>query len=160
SNPWDQTVTVDFALADGSATLADNDYGYVDANRTLTFAPGVTQQTIPVQIYGDRKGEPNESFFVNLSGATNATIADGQGQVTIVDDEPRVSINDVTITENNTGTRPATFTVSLSVAYDVSVIIGYATAHGTASAGSDYQADSSVLTIPAGQTSGTITVQV
>ena len=48
---------------------------------------------------GDRLGEPNETFVVNLSSPTNATIADGQGIGTILDDEPRISINDVTKAE-------------------------------------------------------------
>src|SRR5206468_9197549 len=87
-------------------------------------------------------------------------IDDGQGQGTIVDDEPRVSINDVTRTEGNSGLTAFAFTVSLSVVYDVPVTIGYATANGTATAGSDYQAASGTLTILAGQTSGTVTVLV
>ena len=79
---------------------------------------------------------------------------------TIVDDEPRISINDVTVTEGNTGTVNATFTVSLSVAYDVAVTVHYQTANGTATAGSDYAAASGDVTIAAGQTTKTITVAV
>ena len=109
---------------------------------------------------GDHLAEPTETFAVNLTAATNATIGDGQGIGTILDDEPLISINDTTVTEGNTGTRPATFTVNLSAAYDVPVVIDYATANGTATAGSDYQAASGTVTIPAGQTSGTITVLV
>ena len=41
-------------------------------------------------VNGDRLAEPNETFVVNLSSPTNATIADGQGVGTIVDDEPRI----------------------------------------------------------------------
>lgn len=82
-----KTVTVDFALADGSATLADNDYGYADANRTLTFAPGQTQQTIAVVIQADLTTEPDETFLVNLINPTNATIADGQAVGTIRNDD-------------------------------------------------------------------------
>src|SRR5207249_1084820 len=73
---------------------------------------------------------------------------------------PSLSINDVTITEGNTGTRAMTFTVSLSAAFNQTVTVSYATADGTATAGSDYQAAGGTLTIPAGQTSGTITVWV
>jgi hypothetical protein len=76
-----------------------------------------------VLVNGDRLGEPNETFVVNLSAPTNATIADGQGIGAILDDEPRMSINDVTVTEGNTGAVNATFTVSLSVAYDVAVTV-------------------------------------
>ena len=54
-------------------------------------------------VNGDRLGEPNETFVVNLSSPTNATIADGQGVGTIVDDEPRISISDVTKAEGKKG---------------------------------------------------------
>ena len=111
-------------------------------------------------VNGDRLGEPNETFVVNLSNPTNATIADGQGIGTILDDEPRISSNDVTVTEGNTSTVNATFTVSLSVAYDVAVTVHYQTANGSATAGSDYAAASGDVSIAAGQTTKTFTVAV
>src|SRR5207237_1377561 len=77
SNASSQTVTVNYATADGTATTADNDY--VAASGTVTFLPGQTSQTITVQVVGDTKFEPDETFFVNLSMPTNATIADSQG---------------------------------------------------------------------------------
>ena len=79
----------------------------------------------------------NETFFVNLSNPTNATIADGQGVGTIIDDDPlpSLSINDVTVTEGNSGTTNATFTVTLSAASGQAVTVDYATADGTATAG-------------------------
>ncbi len=40
-----------------------------------------------MQVEGDTKVEPNETFFVNLSKPTNATIADAQGQGTITNDD-------------------------------------------------------------------------
>ena len=72
-------VTVDFATADGTATVADNDYA--SAIGTVTFAPGDTAELVTVQVNGDTTlFEPNETFFVNLSNATgNATITDAQG---------------------------------------------------------------------------------
>lgn len=80
----EETITVDYATADGSAkTPAD----YTAASGTLTFDPGETTQQIAVPIRGDRRDERNEKFFVNLSGATNATIFDAQGQATIVDND-------------------------------------------------------------------------
>jgi hypothetical protein len=110
---------------DGKASTADgtgaagSDYQAVCD--TLTIPAGQTTRTITVPVNGDRLAEPNETFVVNLSAPTNATINDGQGIGTILDDEPRISINDVTVTEGNTGAVNATFTVSLSVAYDVAV---------------------------------------
>jgi hypothetical protein len=80
-----QTVTVDFATADGSATVSDGDY--VAASGTVTFLPGTTSQPVSVTVNGDTKFEGNESFFVNLSNAVGATIGDAQGQGTIVNDD-------------------------------------------------------------------------
>jgi Ca2+-binding RTX toxin-like protein len=84
STPVGDTVTVDYATADGTAT-AGSDYTAVDG--TLTFEPGETAQEVRVPITGDGAIEPNESFFVNLSNPVNDVIADGQGEATIVDDD-------------------------------------------------------------------------
>jgi chitinase len=157
SAPSNQAVTVNYATADGSAAAGSD---YQAASGTLTIPAGQTTGTITVLVNGDRLAEANETFIVNLSNPTNATIADGTGVGTIVDDEPRISISDTTVTEGNTGSRSATFTVTLSAAYDAPVTVNYATADGSATVGSDYQATSGTLTIPAGQTSGTITVLV
>jgi probable HAF family extracellular repeat protein len=157
SEPSTQTITVAYATRSDTATAGSD---YEAQSGTLTFAPGETSKTLSVMVNGDRLGEPNETFFVNLSAPTNAAIADDQGIGTILDDEPRISINDAMVTEGNTGTRAMTFTVSLSSAYDAPVSVNWTTANGTATAGSDFQAASGTLTIPAGQTSGTIIVLV
>jgi hypothetical protein len=84
--------SVNFATSDGSATTADGDYNATSG--TLSFATGVNTQTLSVTINGDTKVEPNQTFLVNLSGATNgATIGDGQGVGTITNDD-RIPIND------------------------------------------------------------------
>ena len=156
-----QPVTVWYATAPGTATPPAD---YVSTSGTLTFDPGITSLPISVSINGDTALEPNETFFVNLSNPANATIADGQGRGTIVNDDaaalPTLSINDVTVTEGNSGTSNATFTVSLSAASAQSVTVNYATANGTAASGSDYQARSGVLTFSAGTTSRTLAVAI
>jgi hypothetical protein len=81
----EKEVRVNFATANGTATTADNDY--VARSGTLIFAPGVTSQSISVQVKGDKKQESDETFSVNLSGATNATIAVAQGIGEILDDD-------------------------------------------------------------------------
>ena len=78
-------VTVDYATADNSATTADHDYGPVSGQ--VTFLPGETSHTVTVAVNGDLKVEGNETFFVNLSNAVNATIGDNQGTCTITDDD-------------------------------------------------------------------------
>ena len=81
--------SVSFATADGSAT-ADGDY--ISASGTVSFGAGVTQQTVTVTVNGDTTVEPDETFTVNLSSATGATIADNQGLGTITDDDTSESL--------------------------------------------------------------------
>lgn len=85
-----QAVTVTYATANGSAT-AGSDYVALGP-ATLTFAPGETSKTIVVTIQGDTLTEGNETFFLNLSAPSNATLGDAQGQGTIVDDEAPTTI--------------------------------------------------------------------
>lgn len=74
---------------------------------------------------------------------------------------PKLSINDVSITEGNTGTTTANFTVSLTNASSSTITVKYRTADGTAKlAGGDYDATSGTLTFAPGQTSKNITVAV
>jgi hypothetical protein len=73
---------------------------------------------------------------------------------------PAVSIADVRVPEGNAGTRAATFTVSLSGASGGPVTVDFATANGTATAGSDYRAQTGRLTFAAGETSKPITVPI
>jgi hypothetical protein len=106
--------------------------------------------------------EPNETFVVNLSSPTNAVIADGQGVGTIRDDEPRISIGDVTKKEGNgKKTTLFTFTVTLSAAYDQAVTMSFQTVNGTATTSNgDYVAKTGTLTFAPGETSKTITIEV
>ncbi|MEZ6093994.1 MAG: S8 family serine peptidase [Pirellulaceae bacterium] len=156
-----QPITVNFATADGSASGGSD---YVAASGTLTFAPGSLTQLISIVVNGDTTVENDETFFVNLSNATNATISDSQGVATIVDDDnvslPSLSISNVSSKEGSRGTRRFRFSVSLSAASNQAVSVNYATANGTATAGSDYQATSGTLTISAGSTIGYIDVYV
>lgn len=85
SNPSSSTVTVQYSTADDSAT-APGDYTAV-SNGVITFLPGDTVESAQITIITDTDLEPDETFFVNLSSPTNATIADGQGIGTIQNDE-------------------------------------------------------------------------
>jgi subtilisin family serine protease len=153
-------VTVNFATANGTATAGSD---YVASSGTLTFAPGETTKTINVTINGDTTFEANETYFVNLSSPSNATLNDSQGSGTIVNDDTNpvgVSINDVSITEGNRNTKNAIFTVRLSNALSNAVTVNFATANGSAAAGSDYTATSGSVRIRAGNTRATISVAI
>ncbi|MFN3887311.1 MAG: beta strand repeat-containing protein [Aquabacterium sp.] len=89
-----QTVSVNYATADGTATQPAD---YTNTSGTLTFTAGQTSRTITVPVIGETVPEANESFFVNLSGATNATIADNQGVGTITNDDVPVTVSPATL---------------------------------------------------------------
>ena len=153
-------VSVDFASANESAT-APADYSAVTG--TLNFDPGESSRTVTVQVKGDALDEVNETFVVNLSGPANATIADGQGRATIIDDDllPTLAVDDVTIAEGDTGTAVATFTVTLSPVSGRNVSVNYATTNGTAAAPGDYAAiPTTAMTFAPGETTKQVSVLV
>ncbi|MTI22326.1 T9SS type B sorting domain-containing protein [Fulvivirga sp. RKSG066] len=148
SESINQEVKVDFATEDGSAKSGSD---YTAQSGTVTFNPGQTSQTISVQILEDAAYEQNETFFVNLSNAENATIKDDKGVGTISNDDNRptvtISTSSATVAENigNTSLR-----VQLSAAsyQDIEVEFDYS---GTATSGDDYNGPGAI-TIPAGET--------
>ena len=79
-----QPVLVDYATADGTARAGSD---YTSATGTLTFDPGTTTQTIRVRVTGDTRYEADETFFLDLGGASQATIADGRASATVVNDD-------------------------------------------------------------------------
>src|SRR5439155_1720014 len=84
-------------------------------------------------------------------------IADGSATPPVV---PAITIDDASISEGNSGAGQLTFTVKLSAATTVPVTVNYATANGSATAGSDYTQKSGTVTFAAGETSKTISVAV
>jgi hypothetical protein len=152
--------SINYATANGTATAGSD---YTAASSTLSFASGATSQTISIPILGDTTVEPDETFTVTLSGQTNgATIARGTATGTIVnDDSPAsaISIADLSVFEGTTGTREMTFTVTRTGGSGA-FTVNYATANGTATAGSDYVATSGTLTFGSGVNSQTVSVSV
>jgi len=153
-----QVVTVDFATADGTATAGSD---YVGGSGTLTFNSGETSKTVTIGVIGDVCDEPDETFFVNLSNPTNATITDNQGLGTIIDDDPlpSLTIDDATVNEANTLT-VIVFTVTMSNPSCQTVCMDWSTADGSATAGSDYGAGSGGICFLPGTTSGTLSIPI
>ena len=79
-----QTVTVNYATADGTAAAGSD---YQAASGTVTFAPGETQKTVVVTVYGDTAVEADETFSLRLSSPANATLGTSQGTGTILNDD-------------------------------------------------------------------------
>ena len=79
-----QTVTVDYATSDGTATAGSD---YVTASGTLTFSPGIVTRQATVTVNGDGVNEPDERYFFNLSDVTDASVGDPYAVGTIADDD-------------------------------------------------------------------------
>ena len=156
--------TLDYATADATATAGSD---YVAANGTATFtAGGSLTQTVSVTINGDTAPEANETFQLNLSNLVStsgtASITDAQGIGTITNDDaapPRITISDVAVVEGNTGTANATFTVTRTGGTGA-FTLGFTTANGTATAGSDYETRAGLIEFSEGDTTRTITVPI
>lgn len=152
------TFTVHYATTAGTATAGVD---YQDVSGTLTFAPGVSTQQVGVPVVGDLLNEADETILLNLSNASGAVIAPGSQQVagTIRNDDPPpvVSVGNVTAIEGSTN---ANFAIHLSAPSGQTVTVHYATADGTATAGSDYLATSGTLTFAPGETEKPVSVPV
>ena len=79
-------MTFDIATADGTATSGSSDYT-AKSLTGQTIPAGSSTYTFDVLVNGDTTPEPNETFFVNVTNATNAIVTDGQGLGTITNDD-------------------------------------------------------------------------
>ncbi|NBX28879.1 hypothetical protein EBR04_00240 [bacterium] len=80
------SVSVRFATTNGTA-VAGRTGDYTSTNGTLTFNAGETTKSITVAVRNDTVVEPDETFFVDLSRASGATIGVGRGTGTILNDD-------------------------------------------------------------------------
>jgi len=160
SAPASLPVTMNYATINGTATSGED---FTPAAGALTFATGESTKTITVPILGDLEQEGTETFTVNLTNINNATVAKSTGTGTIIDNEippVGVSISDVTVTEGNSGSVNAIFTVTLEEASDSTVSVNFATSDGAAIGAVDYASQNATLTFAPGETSKTITIAV
>ncbi len=168
SAPAPAAVTFDIATQDNSATVANHDY--VARSLSAQTIPTASQNyTFQVNVNGDVSIEPNESFFVNLTNVSGATVSDPQASGTILnDDTPNLTIDDVSAIETDGGTTTLTFTVTSSLPAPAGgIIFDFATADGTAqddnpaSEDNDYVASSLIgQTIAAAATTKTFQVTI
>jgi hypothetical protein len=167
-------ATVQYSIAaPGGAGIADSaDFaaGGVFAG-TLSFADGETSKTISIDVQGDTAVEPTETFTVTLSNATGgASIADNSGTGTITNDDALppaggVSIADAQIIEGNSGTSLLVLTLTRSGgtgAFDVNYATsnGGTPGHASATAGSDYVAQSGTVSFATGEDVKTVSITI
>jgi uncharacterized delta-60 repeat protein len=122
-----------------------------------------SDKTITLPIVNDSLPEPDETLKLNLLSLQGGAPTSTPSSATLTiggNFSSNVSVNNVSVTEGNIGMTPTIFTVSLSAAGSQTVTVDYATANGTATAGSDYQSTSGTLVFAPGETSKQILVNV
>ncbi len=158
-----QDVTVDFAVS-GTATGSGTDYTL--ANGTLTISAGNTTGTITIaSIVDDGTAESNETVIVTLSNPSNATLgSDDVHTYTIVDNDtaadnsiPTVDFNSASSSGSESASSAA-ITVDLSSSHSADVTVNFSVTGTATGSGTDYTLANGTLTIPAGNTSGNITI--
>lgn len=161
SGPNQAAVTVTASTADGTATAANNDYQA--RSSAVNFASGVTSQNFDVTKFGDSIFEADESFSVDLTGATagiDVTAANAAGTITNDDAGPAVSIADAARAEGNVGNANLTFAVSIANPAGTDVTVNFSTSPIDATANVDYTTTAGTATIVASATSATLIVPI
>jgi len=155
------TLAVDYTTIDITATAGQD---YLATSGTLTFAHGETTKTFDVPILDDTVNESDESLALLLRNPTNPDSLGNPNTavLTLQDDStlPVLSLNNVSVSEGNTGTMNAVFTVSLFPATGRTVTANYAALGLDATSGVDFQPVSGSLTFNPRVTTQTISVPV
>ena len=160
------TVTVDYATRDGiGAAKAGEDY--TATSGTLTFAATETSKTITVPILNDDAYENNESFSVDLTNPTGATLVVSGATVRIDSEDavPTASMEDVTVDEG-AGTMTLTLQLSHPSQPDITYLTSASNVTGTATEGDDYDdfllsgGRTARITVPGGDLSQTFDITI
>ena len=153
TNGVGSAVTVGYQLQGiGSATGGGQDYTL--ASGTVSFAVGVTSQTISISTTGDSQFESNETMVLALvNPSAGSVVALATTTVTITDNDPpgviQFSAGAYSVLES---AGPATVRVTRAGTNPASGIsVRLTTTNGTATAGNDYTNSSQILTFAAGQ---------
>ena len=162
NHPSSESTTVTVTAAPESPAVASD---YTLSGSQLTIPAGATASTgtVTITAVDNAVDAPHKTVTVSAT-ATNAQgiTAPQDVTLTILDDEapPGLSVADASVDEGDSGSTTMTFTVTLNPVASGQVTVDWATADGTARAGTDYTAGSGSLTFSAGDSSKTVSVTV
>lgn len=159
-------VTVYYSTSDGTAHVAEKDYEGASL-KELKIPAEQTSGEIKIKVSDDELDENDESFNINLSNPSGATIGTGAAVCTIKDndDPPKISIVDSSATESAVpGDQEMVFDVTLSEKSGKTITVNYDFADGdvgqSATKDSDYDATLGSLTFDPGDTKKQIKVKI
>lgn len=153
-------VQVTASTASGTATSGSD---FTAVNQTFTFLSGETLKTVVVYITDDHVGEIDESFTLQLSGATNGATTGSPSTMSITITTSAnpgtlaLSANTYSVTEDGGS---ASVVVTRSGGADGAVSATIATSSGSATSGSDFTAVNQTVTFNNGETSKTISIPI
>ncbi|HVI49040.1 MAG TPA: Calx-beta domain-containing protein [Chitinophaga sp.] len=158
-----EAITVNYTV-NGTATSGAD---YTALSGTVVIPAGQNKVTIPVPVINDQILENTETTGMTITNGTSASFAFTGGSsaiVNIIDDENVVSNRILSIVKTADAAEPAVnggFAISLPAGIVASedIKVNY-TVSGTATSGTDYNAITGTITIPAGQNSVAVPVIV
>lgn len=141
-------------------TAGSEDLLYV--GEWITMEAGEASRTVYIPIHGDKHGESNETFFVNLYSGDIVEITDAQGLGTIVDDDSSfgVIVSNPSFAELDSGVTAGFFAVELHEPHTEELVLHVRTADGTAIGGSDYSILDQTIVFGPGETSILVPVSI
>ena len=148
-------VTVDYTVTGGTAT---NGTDFILPEGQLTIPPGKPGGTITVPILEDDQVEGDKTVEITLRNPTNATLENASFTLTIEENDTTTvgfATDTATVTEDDQSTEVP---IALDAPSVKPVTVDYAVTGGTATNGDDYILDDGQLSIPSGQTEGTLTI--
>lgn len=151
-----QTMTVDYATADGTA-IAGQDY--TATNGTLNFAAGEVSKIITITTLDDTIVEADETFSLTLSNPSGGTIAPPATQIlTIRNDDTQYEFHPVSLNQSVSETATeAQFRIVRTGRFSEETIT-FSTTDGTATAPQDYSTVSMTVNFAESQTEAIISV--
>lgn len=159
TGPTDETLEISFAVS-GTATSGTD---YTEIPTAATVPAGASSVDVTISVLDDDEIESDETATITLSDGDGYDLGDiASASITITSEDvaalPVVTIAATSADANESGT-DGLFTISrtgeTAEALDVTFVVS-----GTATAGDDYAAIATTITILAGQSSATVPVNV
>ena len=161
-HPSSEATTVTVTVTPVAPAMA-TDYT-LSANLELTIPAGATESegVVTITAANNTVDAPDKTVTVSATATNDRGVTNPQDvTLTITDDDlVELSVDDVSVAEGDSGSTTLQFTVTLDPAATGEVTVDWATADGTAQAGTDYTSGSGSLTFGVGETSKTVTVTV